>query len=97
MKIGATMLVGYLRHAYEFETSGLGRPSVLDRRGRERAIAAAAKVCVGMTDEQIVAVARREASIVGYHPLGMTFVTEDVTYDPALHDGGPIWLIEDPA
>lgn len=95
MKIGASMLVGYLRHAYEHETTGLGRPSVLAKRGEEAAIIAAGKVCTGMTDKQIIMVARRVASVVGFHPTGMTFVTDDVQYQPELHDGGPIRLIED--
>lgn len=102
MKIGASMLVGYLRHvydhAYDHELNGLGRPiSRVKRAAEEAAIAAARKVCTGMIDSVIVAVACGKASIVGYHPLGMTAVMDDVRYNPALHDGGPIRLIEDPS
>lgn len=97
LKIGASLLVGYLRHAYDSAATGANAISRAARVTRERAaIAAAAKVCTGMTDEQIVRVACGDCSIVGYHHLGMSFVgVDDPDYTPALHDGGPIRLISD--
>lgn len=94
MKIGSSMLVGYLRHAYEEGCNTAKRGQAPSLAGERSAITAAAKVCTGMTDEQIIAVASGEASIVGWHHLGMSYVTEG-NYEPAKHDGGPIRLRED--
>lgn len=92
LKIGASLLVGYLRNAYQ---TAFSNSLNLRRKAAERAaIAAADKVCAGMTDEQIVRVACGDCSIVGYHHLGMSYVgVDDPDYTPELHDGGPIRLI----
>lgn len=107
MKIGASMLVAYLRHAYDTALGGARSENVDDgiadnsshdtfaneTKARRAVMAAAAKVCTGMSAGQIISVADGRASVVGWHPLGMTYVAADVKYDPASHDGGPIKLV----
>lgn len=98
MKIGASILGGYLRHVYDsVQADWRGRgaaPHISNLEAGRAAIVAAAQVCTGMTDDQIVRVASGIGSIVGWHPLGMTYVEIDVPYNAEIHDGGPIRLIE---
>lgn len=74
IRIGASLPVGLIREAYE-------SPKIARRRGmtetqwRERAALEVGHECLHTTDDKILMIARKEATLRGYSNTGVTFHT----------------------
>jgi hypothetical protein len=107
LMIGASLLVGHIRRAYDNALSNererrterwtprdMRKPPSPRRIARAvaAAVEAAAEVCTGLTDDQVILIARHEATLCGWSHLGISYVegTDSSVYVPEIHDGGPV-------
>lgn len=96
---GAAILAGLARARVVVERlrrALVGADDEADQHARADAQRLPDVLGTGLTDEQIVRIGRREATLYGFHNTGMTYAEgadAQVDYDPAAHDGGPVRLV----